>query len=66
MPRCRQNGAYQHCGAIKRRLRPPLARDEGNLPLPEPIKGVILIPKSPGIWRMSGQIYSREISNGRP
>ena len=39
MPRCRQNGAYQRCGAVNCRLRSPLAHDEGNLPLSEPVKG---------------------------
>ena len=53
MPRCTQNGAYQRCGAINCRLRSLLARDEGNLPLPEPVKRAILVSKPPGIWRMS-------------
>jgi len=56
MPRCRQNGAYQRCGAVNCRLRSPLAHDEGNLPLSEPVKGVTLISKLPGIWRMSADI----------
>ena len=43
MPRCRQNSAYLRCGTVNRRLQSPLARDESNLPLSEPIKGVILI-----------------------
>ncbi|MBV9481508.1 MAG: hypothetical protein JO249_12265 [Acidobacteria bacterium] len=42
MPRCRQNSAYQRCGAVNRRLQSSIARDESNLPLSEPIKGVIL------------------------
>jgi hypothetical protein len=42
MPRCWKNSAYLRCGAVNRRLQSPLARDESNLPLSEPIKGVIL------------------------
>jgi hypothetical protein len=59
MPRCRQNGAYQRSGVVNRRLRSPLAHDEGNLPSPEPVKKAILASKSPGIWRMSGKWFSR-------
>jgi hypothetical protein len=44
-----------------RRLRSPLNRDEeGNLPLPEPVKRAIPASKSPGIiQRMSVQRISR-------
>jgi hypothetical protein len=53
MPGFRQNGAYQRCGAVNCRLRSPLAHDEANLPLSEPVKGVTLTSKLPGTWRMS-------------
>ena len=39
-----------------RQLPPSIAHDEGNLPLSEPVKGVTLISKLPGIWRMSADI----------
>jgi hypothetical protein len=50
------------CGAVNRRLRSPLARDEDNLPLPKPIKGVILISKLPGIWQMSANILVMSVA----
>lgn len=58
MPRCRQSGAYQRFGAVNCRLRSPLARDEGDLLLPEPVKRTILATKSPAVWRMS--VYHHE------
>jgi hypothetical protein len=54
MPRCRQSGACHRSGTINHRFRSPLARDEGNLPVPKPIKRAILASKPRGIWRMSG------------
>jgi hypothetical protein len=29
------------------------ALPEGDLPLPQPLKGAIVLSKTPGIWRMS-------------
>jgi hypothetical protein len=40
--RCRQGGACQRFGAVNRWLRSTLARDEGNMPLPKPVKRAIL------------------------
>jgi hypothetical protein len=49
MPQCRQNGAYQSCGDVNRGLRSHLAHDDGDVPLPEPVKRAILASKSPGM-----------------
>jgi hypothetical protein len=40
-------------GAVKRQLQSPLARRDGDLPLPKLFTGAILASKPPGIWRMS-------------
>lgn len=59
MPRCGQSDAYQRFGAVDRRLRSPLARDESDLLLPKPVKRAILVSQPPEIWRMSYQSDSR-------
>jgi len=38
MPRCGRSGARQRFSAVNHRLRLPLARDEGDLLLPKPVK----------------------------
>jgi hypothetical protein len=41
MPSYKQSGAYQRRGAVSHRLRSLLARGDGDLPLPEPLKDAI-------------------------
>jgi hypothetical protein len=40
-------------GAVNHLLRPPLARAERDLPLPDTLKGAILVHRLPGIRGMS-------------
>ena len=47
------NGANQRWGAVTAGFDRLFARDEGNLPLPEPIKTTMLASRSPGNRRLS-------------
>ena len=52
MPPYKQGGAFQRWAAVSHRLRSPFCSDNGELPLPKPVRSAI--PKPPDIWRMSG------------
>jgi hypothetical protein len=56
MPRCGPISACQRLGAFKGPLRSPFACTRRDLPLPRPLKGMILASKPPGIWRMSANV----------
>jgi hypothetical protein len=60
MPRCGRSGARQRFSAVKRRLRSPLARDEGDLLLAQAGQKGILASKSPTVWRMSVEVHHRQ------
>src|SRR3954451_6365342 len=47
--RCKQSGAFQHCGAVNRRLRSPFSRGKGETLLPKPDRGTILEIHSLGV-----------------
>jgi hypothetical protein len=49
----KQSSALCRFGAINRRLRPPFTRATRDLPLPKPVKEVMLGLKPPESWRMS-------------
>jgi hypothetical protein len=55
MPPYKQGGAFQRWAAVSHRLRSPFCSDNGELPLPKPLRSAILTPP-PDIWRMSGQL----------
>ena len=49
-PIARRRSAFQRRAAVNHQLRWPIAHDDGNLPLPKPVRSPMLASKQPGSW----------------
>jgi hypothetical protein len=58
MPPYKQGGAFQRWAAISHRLRSPFCSDNGELPLPKPLRSAILTRNR----RISGECLFNRLS----